>query len=234
VRAPGETVELDEGDARKARVVLRLETGAAVEAIDSAGVSYAGSIAVDEAGVRVRLERALERAAEARLRITLAQGVPKGQKMDFIVEKGTELGVAAFAPFFAARSLGERVGGAKLERWRRIARSASAQSGRTAVPDVREPLAWPALLDAFAGFDRVLVAWEVAQREPLLAKLAGRLAGAASLLLVIGPEGGLTHGEAGEARERGAEIISLGPRILRTETAGIVAATALLLCTGDL
>jgi 16S rRNA (uracil1498-N3)-methyltransferase len=228
VRAPGERVELDAADARKIRVVLRMQSGAAIEAVDSAGVSYAGTITVEADAVSVHLDAVLERAVEPELRITIAQGVPKGQKMDFAIEKATEVGVAAFVPFFSARTAGEHVGAAKLERWRRIARSAAAQSGRTFIPEVADPIAWPALLERFGSYDRVLIAWEVADRDPLWVRLPAIVAGAKSLLAVIGPEGGLSHDEVEAARARGAEIVSLGARILRTETAGLVAAVAIL------
>ncbi len=233
-RSVGEEVALDEPDARKIRLVLRLRDGDSIETVDSAGAAYRGVLSFAGDSARAYLAEAIARVSEPALRIVLAQGIPKGQKMDFVVEKITEIGVAGIVPFFSARSIGERVGAAKVERWRRLARSAAQQSGRRSVPGVEDPLAWEALLDRLAGFDRVLVAWEVAQHGALLERLASWLTDVRSVAVVIGPEGGLTHAEVDAAAARGAEVISLGPRILRTETAGLVACTALLLAAGEM
>jgi 16S rRNA (uracil1498-N3)-methyltransferase len=232
--AAGDAVELAGEDARKVRLVLRMRGGEALEVVDSTGTAYAAILELAGDRLRARLLEPIERPSEARLRITLAQGLPKASKMDYVIQKGTEAGVAAFVPFSSERTAGEHAGASKIERWRRIARTAAQQSGRSWVPPVDSPRAWSAVLERFESFDRVLLAWEMARPAPLGEALRGLLAGARSVLIAIGPEGGLSHAEAEAAVARGAAVISLGPRILRTETAGLVAATAALLASGDL
>ena len=143
--------------------------------------------------------------------------------MDVVVEKATELGASAILTFCSERTIARGVGDSKLERWRRIARGAAEQSGRTEIPAVRGAAdEFEALLARFSAYDRVLFAWESEERRPLRERLPSLLAGVRSVLVVIGPEGGFSHAEADAARARGAEVISLGERVLRTETAALV------------
>lgn len=227
-------MELRESDAHKIVHVLRLGAGDAVELIDSAGSVFAAKLVAREAGIHALLGEAAPGATEPRLRITLAQGVPKGQKMDYVVEKTTELGVARIMPFISERVIGEERGASKLERWRRLARTAAQQSGRTHVPPVEDPLRWEALIAAFPAFDVILLPWELAERVPLRTALPTLLSDVREALVIIGPEGGISHAEAQAALTAGAHAVSLGPRILRTETAGLVACTALLYESGEI
>lgn len=144
MRLPGD-------DARKLLVVLRAQTGAAVELIDSGGRVFATRLVVDGTFATLTLERELERLQAPRLAITLAQGVPKGAKMDFVVEKATELGVARIVPFVSARTVGDGERTGKLERWRRLAKTAAQQCGRRDVPIVDAPIDFATLVRAFAG-----------------------------------------------------------------------------------
>ncbi len=230
----GAAVELAGTDARKILVVLRKSAGDAIVVGDSAGRTFAASLEIEGSRVRARLDALLESVVPPTLEITLAQGLAKGHKMDFVVEKATELGVARILPFASERTIGEGERAGKLERWRRLARSASQQCGRSDIPSVESPLSWTALLERAREFDRVLVPWESAERVPLRETLGALLAGAKSVLVVIGPEGGLSHAEAFAAQGRGAALVSLGSRILRTETAGLVACSVLLYASGNL
>lgn len=204
--------------------VLRKRTGDRIEVIDSATQRFSAILNVDGRSVRATLAEHIVRTAEtASIAITVAQAIPKGQKMDFVVEKLTELGVIEIVPFFSERTIASRVERPKVERWRRLAKTAAQQSGRVQIPLVAPPEDFPALLDRFARFDRVLFAWEVAKEEcPLRDRLPQLLAGAGSILVVIGPEGGFSSSEAAHAQNRGAHLVSLGPSILRTETAALV------------
>jgi 16S rRNA (uracil1498-N3)-methyltransferase len=141
--------------------------------------------------------------------------------MDFVVEKGTELGARAFFPFFCERTIGRSVRDEKLARWRRLARSAAQQSGRRDVPDITDPLSYDLLLSKFHAYDAVLFAWELAPPQALRDAIRSLLPQHGDVLAVVGPEGGFTHAEAAAAIERGAAAISLGPRILRTDTAAL-------------
>lgn len=230
----GDVVELARDDARKLTLVLRRGEGSPLEVVDSAGALFAATLLPAPSGAHARLDAALQRPAAPRLTLTLAQGVPKGQKMDFVVEKATELGVARIVPFYGERSAGDATRPGKVERWRRIARSAAQQCGRLDVPEVAEPLDFAALAGTFATYGRALVPWELADPVPLRDVLPPLVAEVTSLLIAIGPEGGLSRAESDAATAAGAVPISLGRRILRTETAGLVACTAALYASGDI
>lgn len=230
----GDVVDLEAQDARKLLVVLRARDGDAVEIVDSSGRSYAALLRVVGERVRAQLETRIAAPAPLRLRVTLAQGIPKGQKMDFVIEKASEIGVAAIAPFTSARTIGDGTRDGKLERWRRLAKSAATQCGRSDVPAVEAPIDFAALLARVGTHDVTLVPWELAPPQPLHERLPSFLEGVRDVALVIGPEGGLTHDEAGELASAGAHLISLGSRILRTETAGLVACSILQYVSGDI
>ena len=222
-------------DARKLVVVLRKRTGDQIEVCDSGGRAYLATLRVDGDEVRALLTSELAGAPRPALELVLAQGVPKGAKMDFIIEKATEIGVSRILPFTSERTQGtvaERAG--KLERWRRVARAAAQQCGRSDVPAVEAPVEWVAVCALMPEVDVGLVPWELAPREPLRLRLPGLLEAARSVLIAIGPEGGFSHAEVERARASGAVAVSLGHRILRTETAGIVACSVLLYANGDL
>jgi 16S rRNA (uracil1498-N3)-methyltransferase len=220
VHEAGGIVEIAGSDAHKIGRVLRLQAGDRIEIFDSGTVAYEALIESVGTIVRARLERAREEARSAVLKVDVAQAVPKGGRMDFVIEKGTELGSGAFLPFQCERCVGG-AGNEKLARWRRLARGAAQQSGRLDVPDVSDPIEYRALLERFDRYDLVLFAWELAPDVPLRELLTRKLPASGRVLVVVGPEGGFTHREADEARQRGAELVSLGARILRTDTAAL-------------
>lgn len=232
--AVGDTVPLDTGDARKLIVVLRRRSGDALEICDSTGCAYAATLVVDGERALATLDTVVERPSESRLEIVLAQGIPKGSKMDFVVEKATELGVARIVPLVTERTIGDAARGGKVERWRRLARAAAQQCGRLRVPEVSEAVGWDAFLSQAGPDDRLLMPWELAERVPLRDRLPAAVAGARRVVVLIGPEGGIGHGEAERATAAGAQALSLGSRILRTETAGLVVVSALLYALGEL
>ncbi len=219
----GTTVAIAGGDAHKIAHVLRLRRGDGIEVVDSAAQTFAATI--DGVGQIVRAtlveRRDDSRAGTTALEVDVAQAIPKGSRMEFVVEKCTELGAGAFLPFHCERSVGRDVGTEKLERWRRLARTAAQQCGRTGVPKVCAPIAFPTLLERFSAYAAVLFPWEMADPAPLYERLRGLLPAAGRVLVVVGPEGGFTHDEAEEARSRGAALLSLGARILRTDTAAV-------------
>lgn len=219
----GSVVEIAGGDARKIVRVLRLQEGDRIEVIDSTAAVFSASI--DAAGrvVRAKLvERlAASSAAHALVTVDVAQAVPKGQRMEYVVEKGTELGAASFLPFFCERSVARSLGAEKLARWRRLARTASQQCGRADVPEIFDAMAFDELIARFPAYDAALFAWELADAVPLRETLSRTLRDARRVLIVVGPEGGFTHEEAEAARGHGAEMLWLGRRILRTDTAAL-------------
>jgi 16S rRNA (uracil1498-N3)-methyltransferase len=216
-------VEIAGSDAHKVAHVLRLQPGDQIEVIDSTATAFAA--AIDTAGsiVRANLLRTLPQtgtSAEALL-VDVAQAVPKGNRLDFVVEKSTELGARAFLLFYCERSVTRAVGAEKLGRWRRLARGAAQQSGRRDIPEIREPIGFDDLLVQFGSYDVVLFAWELATGASLAETLRALLPPSGRVLVVVGPEGGFTHTEAESAARCGATPISLGPRILRTDTAAV-------------
>ncbi len=215
-------MEIGGSDARKIARVLRLRNGDRIEIVDSGGTAFVASIDGVGRVVRATLLEALDAGrADAAPVLDVAQAVPKGRRMEFVIEKGTELGANSFLPFYSERSVGQTIGLEKLARWQRLARSAAQQSGRRDVPEIRAPLKFDALLERFEEYEAVLFAWELAAPLPLRERLLGALPAHGSVLVVVGPEGGFTHDEAERAARHGAVLLSLGRRILRTDTAAV-------------
>jgi 16S rRNA (uracil1498-N3)-methyltransferase len=206
---------------------LRLGPGERLLAFDEHGEEHEARLErVGGHGAEATIVATRTPPREATLDLTLAPALLKGTKMDLVVEKATELGVRRIVPMISERALGR---GARIERWRRIAVAAAKQSGRTRVPEVEAPVAlaelvrrpWPGLR---------LVAWEDEHDVPLTA-LSAR---ADAVVAVLGPEGGLADDEVADARAHGFTTVTLAPRVLRAETAAIVAAALCLHRWGDL
>ncbi len=217
----GDRVVFGEGDARKIALVLRLVAGDVVEVIDSGGRAFRCALAYEREAASGTLLEELPATHDAPVPIDVAQALPKGQKMDFVVEKLIELGVRSVLPFYSERSVPREAGAAKVERWRRLARSAALQCGRRDVPQVAAPGSFDETTRRFEEYGAVLFAWETVRERRLRDELPRLIGGAASILVVVGPEGGFSHDEADAAIAAGAHPVSLGPRILRTETAAM-------------
>ena len=227
-------VVLDADETRHVRRVLRLRVGDLVSAMD--GLGHEWTVRLTALGARAEGEilEAGASAPESPLHLTLAQGLPKGDKLEGIIRMSTELGVAAIVPLLAARSVARADAArwpGRRARWERVAREAAKQCGRAVVPTVGAP---STLADWLAKRDRdglLLCLWE---REPV--SLAERLPARAPsrAAVVIGPEGGLADDEVAALRAAGAIVAGLGPRLLRTETAGPVAVALLQARWGDL
>jgi 16S rRNA (uracil1498-N3)-methyltransferase len=210
-------------DAHKIVSVLRKRDGDEIDVIDSAAQRFSAILSIDGRSVHATLRERTSAQSASALHVTVAQGVPKGQKMDFVVEKLTELGAARIIPLKSERTVVTDVSANKIERWRRLAKTAAQQCGRDDVPRIDEPQAFEDLLERFCEYDAVLFPWELADRVPLRERLPHVVRGGAKRILVlIGPEGGFSHAEGDAAQRAGAQLISLGSRILRTETAALV------------
>ncbi len=213
--------------------VLRMAAGDPLTLFNGDGNDYPATIlAVGKREVVVRVDGCHALANESPLPLTLAQGVARGEKMDLIVQKATELGVTRIVPLLTERAevkLDAARAEKRLAHWRAVAASACEQSGRARLPEIVQALPLPAWLEGLAA--------EGALRLALLPE-AGRSSrelrfGAAGGLLVVGPEGGLGERDAGALAAAGFEGLRLGPRILRTETAGLAALAALQALHGD-
>ena len=229
---------LNEEDSRHALRVLRLREGDEVELVCAPERFLAVIEGVEEERVRVRVLHPL-RGTEAATRVTLYQGLPKADKMELIVQKATELGAAAVQPVAMERCvvrLDGKDAAKKTERWQKIAREAVKQCARVAAPEVRLPAKLCALREELKSLDVLIVPWEDARDGSIrdaLAPFAGREALRVGIL--IGPEGGIAPQEAQWLREQaGGRLVTLGPRILRTETAGIAALTIAMALRGEM
>ena len=235
VHVVGESVVLAPEDARKIATVLRGKTGDRVQIVDSGGSAFAASIDVNGVLVTAQLAESVERGVrESGVRLTIAQGIPKGSKMDLIVEKAVELGAAAIVPLRSDRVVGERTGEHKHERWQRIAKTAAQQCGRTIVPGVTPVRSWAELIATFGSYDRVYLPWESADVRPLRDTFEADARAIASALVIVGPEGGFSSREVDRAIVAGATPLSLGTRILRTETVALVVLAAFAYARGEL
>ena len=228
----GNLARLESEDARHALRVLRLQAGARI-VLFAGGSAYAAEIADTQGGeVTARILGFLP-SPEASVRVTLYQGVPKGDKMDYIVQKCTEAGVARIVPVNMPRCVSRLAADdeKKLARWNRIAREAAKQAFRPLTPQVTPPMEMKALPEALRRHELALVPWEEARDGALRTLLSPAVRDVA---LVIGPEGGMGAQEVAPLLCAGAKAVTLGPRIFRTETAGLAALVAVMTLTENL
>lgn len=222
--------------------VLRLNEGEEVVLNNCEGVEYLGEIkTITKSEVVVSIIKKLDINNESSVKVHLFQGLPKGQKMDLIVQKGTELGVVEFIPTITAR-VDVKLKGEfkKLDRLNRIALEASKQSKRSIVPQVKEVIDFNEALRQLKEMDLVLIPYENAEDFGVkslinLLKNENRdLKNIKNVGVLIGPEGGFEEEEIDSLKEQGFYIVTLGNRILRTETAGFTATALIQYELGDL
>ena len=231
----GGRATFDAAETRHLSRVLRLRPGDVVLALDGQGREL--TVRLTEVGPRAAAGDVLALEApprESPLLLTLVQGLPKADKLDGIVRMATELGVARVVPVITERTLRRDTPvtePARLARWQRVAREAAKQCGRAVVPDVEVPRPLGQWL-AEPDHDELLVCLWEEERAGLQARLPPGPAERATL--VVGPEGGLAASEVASLRAAGALVASLGPRVLRTETAGPVGLALLQARFGDL
>jgi 16S rRNA (uracil1498-N3)-methyltransferase len=212
--------------------VLRLRPGAPLTLFNGTGGEYPGTIeAVHARALTVMVGEAQRIERESPLQVTLAQGVARGERMDLVVQKATELGVSRIVPLSTARSI-VRLDGHKaarrLEHWRAISIGACEQSGRNRPPQLTSPMTLEELLREEQTGTRLLLSPGAALRLPQIARPEG------GVLVLIGPEGGLAEEEQQRALAAGFVGVRIGPRVLRTETAAIAALVLLQREFGDL
>jgi 16S rRNA (uracil1498-N3)-methyltransferase len=221
--------ELPEAQAHYISRVLRMGEGDAVQLFDGSGQEFRGSLLeVGKKRVSVQLTESFPGQTESPLHIHLGQGLSRGERMDWAIQKATELGVNEITPIFSDRCevrLKDERADKRLLHWRQVAISACEQCGRSTVPVIHPPLLLADWLKQ-AEADLKLVLHPVA--EPMVSH-----AKPASLAFLIGPEGGLTDGEVETAQDAGFHAARLGPRVLRTETAPVVALAVAQQLWGD-
>ncbi len=229
-------ITLTGDDAHHITRVLRMKTGENLTICDGRGTDYQCTLTDTEGGqVHCQINTRMPSRGEPKTEVTLFMALPKGDKMDFIVQKAVELGASYIVPYVASRCVSRPDGKAlvrKIERWRKIAREAAQQCGRGRVPEVMECVDFAAAVQRTAQTEMPLFFYEMEQETSVRTVLHSRPF--ASAALMIGPEGGFAEEEARMAQENGLTPVSLGPRILRCETAPLAALTAVLYESGDL
>ena len=216
--------------------VLRLGSGDAVELFDGTGNGYlARIVSASPRCVRLSIENTFPLLAESPTRITVAQAILKDRKMDEVVRQLTELGIDRWMPFYAARSVpvpGDQPWAGRLDRWEKIALEAVKQCRRGRIPRVAPADNFEAVLAASATVDLKIIFWE---ETPHAFTIPGPLAKMPeTVMVVIGPEGGFTAEEIGQARGNGFSTAGLGPRLLRAPTAALAACTLVQYAFGDM
>lgn len=231
----GATVQLPEAAAHHARDVLRLASGNEVTLLNGLGGEYAATLTqVTKKVVEARVQAHSQREAEAPFSITLAQSLATGDKMDWVVEKAVELGAASVVPIAAERSvlrLSSERAAKRLAHWQAIARAACEQCGRNRLARI-EPVinldSWLATMAAAPGLKLMLSPVADVAITSLPVPQPGD-----AIVLLVGPEAGLSDAEEASARAAGFRGIVLGPRVMRTETAGLAALAAIHARWGD-
>ena len=235
-RSPEENAAyLTPEDAHHALNVLRLKAGSPVELIDRSMRFSARIESVENGDVKL-LKKAILPSTETTVSFTLFQGLPKGDKMELIIQKAVELGVSRIFPVMMNRCvvrLNGKDAARKQDRWQKIAREAGKQSGRCVIPEVTLPIA----LDDIASFrdslEEIVVPWELSEKYGPKAFVRDHPV-IRSLGIVIGPEGGIDKEEISFLCDLPAKPITLGRRILRTETAGLAAVSAFCALYGEM
>lgn len=227
----GGVAHLEKEDAQHASRVLRLQVGDEVT-LFCEGEAYAAVIDSFDDDVTVRVGDKLK-SPEASVRVTLYQGVPKGDKMDFIVQKCTEGGIHRIVPVNMPRCVAKLDGkdDKKRVRWQRIAREAAKQSFRPVTPEIAPVVSMKQLPAILQQHQLVLAPWEDEHALSLREALKGDIT---DIAVIIGPEGGMSEEDMQHFRDCGAQSVTLGPRIFRTETAGLAALIAIMTLTGNL
>lgn len=231
-----ETIRIEGTDVNHMKNVLRMRIGEEVTVSDGQGKEYLCQVRdFEEEQVQLKIVETKASDAELPSKIYLFQGLPKQEKMELIVQKCVELGIYTVVPVSMKRcvvKLDAKKGAKKVERWNTIAASAAKQSGRGIVPEVMSVKTYKEALEMAKNLDVVLVPYECAEGMDHTKELIQSIKPGQSVGIFIGPEGGFDPDEIALACETGGQVITLGKRILRTETAGTCAIVCADVSTG--
>lgn len=230
-----EIAYIQKEDIRHLKRVLRIKSGDKIQINDFKGNDFIGIVGdVDREDIKVDLIEKIKENNESKLNITLFQGFPKSSKMDLIVQKGTELGINTITPLITKRVVVRNAKEfKKKERLQKIALESSKQSKRSIIPVITDPIYIEELQNIYKNYDLIIVPYEnkegyglkdVYKKHPKVKNIA----------IIIGPEGGFSSKEIDFLEELGSEIVTLGKRILRTETAGFVSLSFIQFIYGDM
>jgi 16S rRNA (uracil1498-N3)-methyltransferase len=226
-------IEIFGDDAKHINKVMRYQQGDKVICSDNLGRSYIAEIlSIYTKQVILRIVEEEISNNEPTVHITLYQGLTKADKMEWIIQKGTEIGISSFVPVEMKYSITKWESdrsNKKIERWRKIAKEAAEQSQRRKIPDIHNAYKFKALIDNITSkHSLTMLAYEKSEHSQGILALMNQHANYNNFGLIIGPEGGVSDEERNIAIEKGVKLINLGPRILRAETAGLVAASGIL------
>lgn len=223
----GDVVTLPAAETHYVTRVLRLRSGQMLQAFDGAGqVYHLRLLAVSATTVQGELLAAVAAESRPEPSLILAQALPKGAKMETIIEKCSELGLTTLVPVYTARTVVRDIARDKFARWQRVAEAAARQCGRRVFLEILPPLVLTELYARYQTVATKLVCWEEEPRHGLHQALQAHVPWH-PLMVLIGPEGGLTHEEIAMARHHGCVTVSLGTQVLRTETAAIAVVSIL-------
>ncbi len=203
-------------DARQIQTVLRMKPGDKLELADGSGKIYGCKIKeMKKDQITCQILETKEPTDNSKVKVTIAQCLPKAKKMDLIIQKCTELGVAEIIPVISERTVAK---GEKPERWQKLAKEAAEQSGGSFIPTIKPLIPFEEILKLAKDYDLALIPWELETDNYIKKVLSNNLK---TILVLIGSEGGFSQKEVEQAKAAGFTSVSLGKRILRTETAGI-------------
>lgn len=212
--------------------VLRYKIGDSIDLCDETGIRYETKIVdISNEKILTKVENVLDKTSESPINITLFQGLPKADKFETIIQKATELGVNEIVPVEMKRSivkLDEKSKERKLDRWQKIAKEAATQSGRNVIPKVSNVVNLKNIVENFEKYDIVLLPYECELENSIKSVLSGVAKMAKNIAIIIGPEGGFDEQEIDMLNKPNIKRVTLGPRILRTETAGLVTAAMIM------
>ncbi len=224
---------IDGADAHHIIKSLRMRVGEPLTVCDTKGVDYFCTILdISDSRVNLKVESTAKTKSEPDVKVTLFQCLPKGDKMDSVVKQSVELGVTEITPVLSTNCVSrpdEKQLTKKIDRWQKISCEAAGQSGRGILPLVNQCVALKKVAENTAKFDKVFFCYEMGGNA--IAEIDSSVK---NIAVIIGPEGGFTADEAEMLKAAGAVVTTLGPRILRTETAPLAAITAIMLKTGNL
>lgn len=232
----GDKAVIEGDDVKHIYKVLRLQIGDEIIINNLNGQEYLAKIDdINKKEVQVSIVEKIEVSNESPIRIHLYQGLPKSTKMDLIAQKGTELGISSITPVITERVVVKNEGEfKKVDRWQRIALEASKQSKRTLIPTINTPISFEAMMEKMKSMDLIVVPYENAEGYGIKKMVKDiQIDSIIDIAIVIGPEGGFEEEEISKLKDMGAHIVTLGPRILRTESAGFVCTAILQYELGD-
>ena len=231
-------ITIDSEDAKHIERVLRLVKGDEITVCDGRGIDYRAVISeIDKTMVKCEIKEKKLCDTEPRIRVTLYQGIPKAAKMDYIIQKTTELGIIKIVPVKLSRCVVKLLNAAaeekKVERWQKIAYEAAKQSGRGVIPEIGMPLTFDEAVSEMKKADLAFTPYEC-EEQTRLCDVVNSAADAGTVSFMIGPEGGFDITETEKLQAAGIRTVTLGRRILRTETAGEAVLAMLMYGFGEI